>query len=179
MWTLHNKINLQIKENHKNDSGEKLSKFTNQFIKKITYNLNNFSYNVIIANLHEMYSFLLKEMENSYSSNTLIENYKKILITIMPIVPHFSNECFQSLNLDIGNDFKWPQYDETLLVEDTVNIVVQVNGKKRGLIKTKKNISETQLFGIIQKEKNIYKYLNNQKIKKKIFVQDRLINFII
>ena len=179
LWTLHNKISLQIKENHKIDSGKNLLKFTNQFIKKITYNLNNFSYNVIVASLHEMYSFLSKEMENNYSRNTLIENYKKILITIMPIIPHFSSECLQSLNLDINDGFKWPQYDETLLVEDTVNIVIQVNGKKRGLIKTKKNISESQIFSIIQKEKNIYKYLNNQEIKKKIFVRNRLINFII
>tara|TARA_X000000950_G_scaffold25393_1_gene27295 strand:+ start:565 stop:3108 length:2544 start_codon:yes stop_codon:yes gene_type:complete len=179
LWTLHNKINLQIKENHKNDSGKKLSKFTNQFIKKITHNLNNFNYNVIIANLHEIHSFLSKEIENNYCSNTLIENYKKILITIMPIIPHFSNECLQSLNLKFNNDFTWPQYDETLLVEDSVNIVIQINGKKRGLIKTKKNISETQLLEVIQKEKNVYKYLNNQEIKKQIFVQDRLINFII
>ena len=179
LWTLHNKINLQIKENHKNDSGKKLSKFTNQFIKKITHNLNNFNYNVIISNLHEIHSFLSKEIENNYCSNTLIENYKKILITIMPIIPHFSNECLQSLNLKFNNDFTWPQYDETLLVEDSVNIVIQINGKKRGLIKTKKNISETQLLEVIQKEKNVYKYINNQEIKKQIFVQDRLINFII
>ncbi len=97
----------------------------------------------------------------------------------MPIIPHFSNECLQSLNLKFNNDFTWPQYDETLLVEDSVNIVIQINGKKRGLIKTKKNISETQLLEVIQKEKNVYKYLNNQEIKKQIFVQDRLINFII
>ena len=179
LWTLHNKINLQIKENHKIDSEKNLLKFTNQFIKKITYNLNNFNYNVIIANLHEMHSFLSKEMENNYCSNTLIENYKKILITIMPIIPHFSNECLKSLNLDVNNHFTWPQYDETLLVEDSVNIVIQINGKKRGLIKAKKNISETQLLEVIQKEKNVYKYLNNQEIKKQIFVQDRLINFII
>ena len=126
-----------------------------------------------------MHSFLTKEMENNYCSNTLIENYKKILITIMPIIPHFSNECLKSLNLDVNNDFTWPQYDETLLVEDSVNIVIQINGKKRGLIKAKKNISETQLLEVIQKEKNVYKYLNNQEIKKQIFVQDRLINFII
>ena len=60
-----------------------------------------------------------------------------------------------------------------------MNIVIQINGKKRGLIKTKKNISENQLLEVIQKEKNIYKYLHNQEIKKKIFVRDRLINFII
>ena len=44
----------------------------------MTNNLNNFSYNIIIANLHEMYSFLFNEIKNDYSKETLLENYKKI-----------------------------------------------------------------------------------------------------
>ncbi|MBD1160156.1 leucine--tRNA ligase, partial [Pelagibacterales bacterium SAG-MED14] len=97
LWTLNIKINDKIKENLKANSSKNLEKFTNQFIKKITKNLNNFSYNIIIANLHEMYSFLIKEIENEYTLDTLKKNYKKILITIMPIVPHFSSECLKLL----------------------------------------------------------------------------------
>ena len=137
LWTLNLKINGKIKENFKADSSKNLEKFTNQFIKRITNNLDNFSYNIIIANLHEMYSFLIKEIENEYTSDTLKENYKKTLITIMPIVPHFSSECLKLLNT--SENLKWPKFDETILVENFVNLVIQINGKKRGLLKIKKN----------------------------------------
>ena len=176
LWTLNLKINDKIKENLKANSSKNLEKFTNQFIKKITKNLNNFSYNIIIANLHEMYSFFIKEIENEYTLDTLKKNYKKILITIMPIVPHFSSECLKLLNT--SENLKWPKFDEAILVENFVNLVIQINGKKRGLLKIKKNISEDQLLMNIKKEKNISKYLENQSIKKKIFIPNRLINII-
>ena len=48
-----------------------------------------------------------------------------------PIIPHFANECLEKLN---AKKIKWPKYDEKLLKEDIINIVIQINGKKRGLI---------------------------------------------
>ena len=176
LWTLNLKINGKIKENFEANSSKNLEKFTNQFIKKITHNLDKYSYNIIIANLHEMYSFLVKEIENKYTADILKENYKKILITIMPIVPHFSSECLKLLN--ISENLKWPKFDEAIIVENFVNFVIQINGKKRGLLKIKKNISEDQLLMNIKKEKNISKYLKNQSIKKKIFIPNKLINII-
>ncbi len=176
LWTLNLKINDKIKENLKANSSKNLERFTNQFIKKITKNLNNFSYNIVIANLHEMYSFFIKEIENEYTLDTLKKNYKKILITIMPIVPHFSSECLKLL--DTSENLKWPKFDEAILVENFVNLVIQINGKKRGLLKIKKNISEDEVLMNIKKEKNISKYLEDQNIKKKIFIPNRLINII-
>ena len=177
LWTLHLKINEEIMKDNQNNKEDNLTKFTNQFIKKITNNLNNFSYNVIIANLHEMHSFFSKEIKNKYTANTLLENYTKILISMIPIIPHFANECLNLINHQKNLD--WPRYDEAMLIEDFVNIVIQINGKKRGLIKAKKNIQEFELLKIIKAEKNINKYLNNSDIKKKIYVQNKLINIII
>ncbi len=177
LWSLHLKISGEIEEKHKKDSGTNLIKFTHQFIKKITGNLNNFSYNVIVANLHEMYSILSKEMANEYTRETIVENYKKILIAVMPIIPHFSNECLSLLGT--RDNIKWPNYDKVIIEEDFVNIVVQINGKKRGLIKTKKNTEENIILENIKKEKNIMKHLNNLEIKKKIYIQNKLINIIV
>ena len=64
-----------------------------------------------------MYSFLYKQIEKSYTKNTLIENYEKILITMTPIIPHFSNEC---LNMISAKEFKWPKYDESMLKENII-----------------------------------------------------------
>ena len=177
LWSLHLKILEEIGKKHKKDTGKNLLKFTHKFIKKITNNLNNFSYNVIIANLHEMYSALSKEIANEYTKETLEENYKKILISILPIIPHFSNECLNLLGAK--ESMKWPEYDETIIEENFVNIVVQINGRKRGLIKANKDIRENEVLENIKKENNIMKYINNLKIKKKIYIPNKLINIIV
>ena len=109
LWLLNQKIMSEIEKNHNKDSGNKLTKYTNQFIKKMTDNLNSFSYNILIANLHEMYTFINKEIVNQYSRATIKENYKKILIVMMPIIPHFTLECMEKNNFKI--DQIWPSYD--------------------------------------------------------------------
>ena len=177
LWNLNIKINDAIKKNHPRDTSENLTKYTHKFIKKITDNLNNFNYNVIIANLHEAYSFLNKEVSSVYKQDTLKENYKKILTAILPIIPHFSNECLDILEKKYQP--QWPSYNEKLLEEHEINIVIQINGKKRGLITTKKDQSEEQIFTLISGNKNLYKYIENKEIKKNIFIKNKLINIII
>tara|TARA_X000000368_G_C23010456_1_gene703223 strand:- start:115 stop:1665 length:1551 start_codon:yes stop_codon:yes gene_type:complete len=173
---LNTKVLEEIKKDHKDDSDRELVKETNKFLKKITDNLENFSYNKIVANLHEIYTFLNKKIEKKYTKNTLIENYGKILISIMPIIPHFSNECLKLLNT---KDIKWPEYDISFLKEEKINIVVQINGKKRGLLNLMPGLTEDELFEIICNNQSIKKYLDNQKIKRKIYIEDKLFNIII
>ena len=140
LWNMNTKILNEIKKNHPKDTSSELDKFTNKFIKKINSSLESFSYNIIIASLHEMYSFLIKEIDKNYSQKSLKQNYEKILITMTPIIPHFSNECIEML----GNKtkFTWPSYDESQLTESTSLIVIQINGKKRGLINVENDILE-------------------------------------
>ncbi len=149
----------------------------NSIIKKITQNLENFSYNIIIANIHELHTFYLKELKNSYTKKTLLENYEKILVLLLPVLPHFANECLENLKL-IGNHV-WPEFDSKLTIDEEIAFVVQINGKKRGLILSKRDTDEKKLFEKILKEKNISKYVNEKKIQKKIFVPNKLINILI
>ena len=176
-WNLNLKICNKIKKSHHEDEDAEFTKFTNKFIKKVTVALNNFSYNVIIAYIHELYSFLIVTMNKNYKNETILNNYRKILITIMPVIPHLSNECIKTLNL--GNNVEWPKYDEKILMETTLNMVVQINGKKRGIIKTERDKSENQILEMINNEKSILKYIEGNKIKKKIFIPNKLINIII
>ena len=176
LWNLNQKILEQIKKDYKKDTDEEIKKSTIKFLKNVTNNLENFSYNKIIANLHEIYSYFTKHLNKEYKKVTLIENYEKILVAMMPIIPHFSNECLKLLNKEV---FKWPEFDETILKKEKINIVIQINGKKRGLVVTKPNISEEDLFDIINKDKTINKYLIGNKHKRKIYVKDKLMNIII
>ena len=176
LWNLNLKITEKINKNYNKDADEEIKKFTNKFLKRITENLENFSYNKLIANLHEMYSFLIKQIDKDYKKETLYKNYEKILIAITPIIPHFSNECLELLN---SKKMDWPKYDENELIEKIVKIVIQINGKKRGLIETNKDITEEKLFEIINNDETITKHFGGKNVEKKIYIKNKLMNLII
>ena len=176
LWNLNEKIIDEINKDNSNDHDDEIKKYTNKYLKKVHDNLENFSYNKIVANLYEMYSFLNKQIEKKYTKNTLVENYQKILIAMIPILPHFASECLSQIKV---KDFNWPEYDISMLKEDIVNIVIQINGKKRGLVQAKPNILEEKLFEIIKNDEKINKYINQKSIKKKIYIKDKLLNIII
>ena len=177
LWNLNLKINDEIKKNHPLTEDDQLIKFTNQFIKKVTQNLNSFSYNILIANLHEMHSSLSKLIDKKIKKDELILNYRKILTVILPIIPHFANECIKEIGTE--DTLIWPAVDEEFLIEKTKKIVVQINGKKRDLIEASLNMTEDELMNVISNNQNLRKYLQNKEIKKKIFIPNRLINIII
>ena len=143
----------------------------------MTNNLSNFTYNKIVANIHEVHSSILKLIKRRYSPKTIVDNYKKILICMLPVIPHFSYECIELLK--DTSELEWPNVDKQLLIEENINFVVQVNGKKRGLIKANRDISEEDLINLIKKNVEINKYIKNQEFKKKVFVPNKLINIII
>ena len=177
LWNLHLKFIGKIKTDFKKDKDNNLDKITNLFVKNVTDNLKNFSYNKIIANLHEAYNQLNSEIENEYTSKKLIENYKKILIIMMPIIPHFANECFQKISKN--ENIVWPKINENLLIKKTITYVVQINGKKRAIIEEKKDLSEEELINQLKNTIELDKYLNEKQIKKKIFIPNKLINIIL
>jgi leucyl-tRNA synthetase len=177
LWTLNTKILNTIKNNEeKIDKGEDLTKFTNQLIHKITQSLEKFHYNVIVANFYEMYNFLIKEIDKPIKKEVLIQNYRKILILMNPFIPHFSNEC---LGIIDKNQINWPTVAKEDLIEEKINFVVQINGKKRAILNIKRDMVENDILEIIKTNEEIKKFLKEQKIKKTIFVPNRLINIII
>jgi len=176
LWTLNSKILDKIKDNNEEGEGENLIKFTNQLTYKITHNLEKFHYNVIVANLYEMYNFLNKESEKPIKKEVLIDNYKKILILMNPLIPHFSNECLSLLN---EMKINWPTVSKEDLIEEKINLVVQINSKKRAILKVKRNIVEKEVLELIKLDNGTEKFFKDQKIKKIIFVTNRLINIII
>jgi len=177
LWSLHLKILEQINKNNNNDIDQELARFTNQFIKKISTGLENFNYNIIIANMHEMNSLLNKIIDKGYSKKTILENYKKILIAIMPVLPHLSNECLSSIGEQ--DKIEWPKFDEKKIEEDKNLVVIQINGKKRGLLEVKKNLDEETLIKLIKKDQKIMKYLLDKTIKKKIYIKNKILNVIV
>ena len=124
-----------------------------------------------------MYTDLSKTLDQKYSKQELINNYQKILVVMSPVIPHFCNECLSLLNSNI--EVKWPAVDKKLLIEENIKFVVQINGKTRGIIDTKRQSSENDLIEMIKKDSGLNKYLKNKDIKRKIFIPNKLINIIL
>ena len=135
------------------------------------------SYNKIIANFYELYSRLSKIIDNGYSKKTLLINYKKILIAMSPVIPHFSSECLEIINEN--KEITWPTVEKKFLIEEMAKIVIQINGKTREIIEMKRDSDEENIVNKIYQNEKLKKYVKGVKINKKIFIPNKLINIII
>ena len=174
-WSLNDKIQNNIKKFKFFD--EELEEFTNQTINKINFNLEKFRYNVLIANFHEIYNFFSKWTEKEDWGENFFDNYLKILKIMNPVIPHLTSECIQNFNLEM--DISWPEVDKKYLNTKKYNIVVQINGKKRGLITTEKELEEEDLIKDIKNNTEMNKFLKEKQIIKAIVIKNKLINLIV
>ena len=175
-WQINEKISDILKQKPI-ESNKDLDLFVNQAINKINYALENFRYNVIIAQFHEVYSFLNKLTSSKSNYLNLKENYKKILIIMMPVIPHIINECLENINEK--ENVIWPEVDKKFIQNDKCNIVVQINGKKRSIITLEKDLEEKIILENVLKDKSLDKYFLEKKIYKTIYIKDKVINLII
>ncbi len=179
LWNLN--LNIINRKNNNAGENDKLEKYTTKMFFNINKNLENFQYNVVIANFYDIYNNYINFIENEKISDDFIKkNFEKILILIMPILPHFACECLTMLNPRINlENISWPVYDMSLAKDSDCNIVIQINGKKRSLIKLPINSNENFVAERAKQESSIKKYLINSNVKKQIYVKNKLINFII
>ena len=176
LWILNQKIMNEIEMDHSPNSDNSIEKISNQFVKNVTSNIDNFSYNKIIANFHETYSQLNKIISNKIEKNKLIKNYEKILIAMSPVIPHFSNECLEMLGK--SDNVFWPEINENVLKKDKINFVIQINGKTREIIETEKDITKEDLILKVIKNSKLKNYIKGKTIKRNIFIPSKLINII-
>ena len=177
LWILHNDIKNKISDERCEVFNKEFDEFINEMIAKISNNLEKFNYNVIIANMYQTYNFLSNFIKKNKNLKNLKENYEKILICFLPIIPHFINECLSDLSFNKTKE--WPQYDKSFLEKQNISFVIQINGKKRGLLNVKKDINENELLEMIKIDKTMSKYFNVSDIKRVIFVKNRLINILL
>jgi leucyl-tRNA synthetase len=175
-WLLSEQI-INLSKIKSDKQNEELEVFTNQSINKINQALKKFRYNVIIATYHEIYSYYKKITENGKNYKNLKYSFQKIILTMIPVVPHLANECLEKLNYN--KDINWPDVEQKYLNTETINIVIQINGKKRAIISVENDIQENEIINQIKNKQLIDKYVKNGKIVKTIYVKNRLINYIV
>ena len=94
---------------------------------------------------------------------------------MIPFTPHLAHECLELANCKTPN--KWPTVEKNILKE--INLAVQVNGKTRDIISIKKDFSEKEIDKLVLNNSKAKKYIENKKVIKKIFVKNKIINYII
>jgi len=174
LWKLNNDILHKINSTSESQD-HALQKAVNKTVYNITKNLDNFQYNVVIANIHEIYNLLYDHVVNNQTSNkTLINEWEKITMLLMPLTPHLAHEFCEKLN----KKFYWPKYDPKLLKDENCTIVIQVDGRKRGTLEVSVNSKESIIIKKSKEVDNVSKYLKNSTTIKNIYIKNKLVNFI-
>jgi len=180
LWNINKKIMERKDSNISKDEEKKfISKF-NKYLFKISNLIEKFHLNVVVANFYEITHLINDSITKDISTRCLKETQIKLMRIMIPFVPHIACECLHELE---GKSFylksDWPKVNESLLEESSVTIIVQINGKKRGLLSTKKDIDEKEVVAKAKNIENIRKNLINKKVLKNVFVKNKVINFIV
>ncbi len=180
IWSLNQKV-LNRKQGEISSADEKkLQLKFNEYIFKITDLIENFQLNVAVAKIYEITSLMETNLEKKIKNENLFILQNKFMKILLPFAPHLSCECLSKLEgKNFYEEIQWPKADQSLLGKQEVTLVVQINGKKRGLIVTKKDLSEKDVLAKAKKIENIQKNLKGKKIIKNIFVKNKIINLII
>ena len=96
---------------------------------------------------------------------------------MLPVIPHFASECLEELG-ELGN-ISWPEADKKITENQMIKIVLQINGKKRDLINFDKPMNENEIINYIEGDSKYKKFLENKKIKKTIYIKNKLMNIIV
>ena len=147
-------------------------------IEKVTKSLDSFQYNVAVASLREFanYFFTLNPKDN----NKLHEALSKWVIMMSPLAPHLAEELWQLLGYkSLVSEQKWPKYEDKFLIEKNINLIVQINGKKKLVMNIKKGLTKEQTERIVLENSTIIKIIESNNYKKIIIVPDRVVNLVI
>ncbi len=172
-WKLFQRdTNMRI---HANDTNNKLRKILHQSIKKVTEDIETLKYNTAISQL----MILLNEIEKSGElSHATAGTFLKLLA---PFAPHITEELWHEAlgNITSIHTESWPKYDSKLIEEENFELIVQVNGKVRDTIILPRGTAEAMVVEAAHGSAQVVKYFADKKIKKTIFVKDKLINFVV
>lgn len=166
IWKLAEKINKENVETNQNSK-----KLLNKTIKKVGEDVEAFKFNTCVSQM----MICINELEN-----ISVEDFKKFLQILAPFAPHVAEEIWQNLGEEKSIHLSsWPKYDESMIVDEEMKIIIQVNGKVRGEVLVGANESEEEIKNQALANEQVQKYLNGSEIKKVIFVKGRLINIVL
>ena len=157
------------------NSGQKALAAIHKLNKKTTEDIEKMKFNTAVAAFMEFINFALEDKKEI--GKDVIERF---LILLSPFAPHITEELWQQLGRkDSIHNQPWPKYDQKLIKEEIITLIIQVNGKIRDKIEVNVNISEKEAKEVALSREKIKKWTEKKEIKKVIFVAGKLINIVI
>ncbi|NLK72926.1 MAG: leucine--tRNA ligase, partial [Clostridiales bacterium] len=162
-------------------SEQELNYVRHTAIKGVTEDADKFQFNTSIARQMELVNALYKyDALEKKNREFYVEVIKDLLLLVSPFAPHFAEEMWEQMGYEysIFNQ-KWPQYDEKALIKDTVEMVIQINGKVREKIEAPANSSNDEIEKIVSSNEKVLKLIEGKDIAKIIVIPNKLINIVV
>ena len=166
-------IRLKDKINNNEGYTKKLEPIINKSIKKVQNDLLTMSYNTAVSTL--------MILTNAYDDEESItkEDYKLLLTLLNPIAPHITEELNENIGYKPICESEWPKYDESKVIDENYEMVIQVNGKVRGKESVKMNSSEEEMKNVALSNENVKKFISDKEIIKIIPIKNKLVNIVV
>lgn len=174
VWNLLIDENDNLRDRVTTINNHDLDKIYNETVKKVTEDYEAMHFNTAISQL-------MVFVNNAYKADSLPLEYVEGLVKLLsPVVPHITEELWSKLG-HVGSIAyaKWPTYDESKLVEDVVEIVVQINGKVRQHLQVSKDASREELQALALNDERIKQELADKEVKKVIAVPGKLVSIVV
>ena len=174
VWRIGNKVESnQVHKVYKENKN--LIKLLHKTIKKVSEDIENMNFNTAVSS---MMIFTNEVEKNDFQLSTF--NFQLFLKILAPFAPHVTEEIWNMLGEKKSiNISKWPKWDEKLIKDEKVKIVIQVNGKVRAEMMIQVNEKEEEIKEKAVQNETVRKFLPSLDIKKIIYVKNRLINIVV
>jgi leucyl-tRNA synthetase len=158
---------------------EELRRATHRTIAEVSEDYDAFKYNTAIAKLMALTNSLGAAQRNGVAGAPVREAIEALLLLLAPIAPFITEELWDRLgHEDSIHRTSWPRADLSLLVEEQVDVVVQVDGRVRDRMTVAKGADEGEVAPVARGLDNVARHLEGREVIKTIFVPDRLVNFV-
>ena len=162
------------------EARQDLGKIVEPYLKRVNEDIEGFHFNTAVATFMELMNRLLEKDSKGKMMFVGEKQLQKILCMLCPFAPHLANELWERLGeKGFVEEQTWPTIEEALLVQDTIEMAVQVNGKVRATIRLSPNAIEEEAMVAAFTEGNVQKYLEGKEVRKVIYIQGKILNIVV
>ena len=164
-----------------NESDKSMAYWMNYAIKKVSDDIGErFNFNTAISTIMEMVNEMYRYKEGDVNEGLYGAAIKNLVIMMAPFTPHVAEEMWEHLGFEGSvHDQKWPEYDEEALVKDTIEIVVQMNGRIKEKLNIAGGLSREEMEKTAMEDEKVKELIKDKNVVKVIAVPDKLINIVV
>ena len=165
-----------------NESQKALRRKVHQTLQKVGDDMSRrYTFNTVVAANMELLNDISRFNDDSAQGQAVRqEALEKVILMLAPITPHISHMLWQALGHETAViDTPWPNVDDSALVQNTLELIVQVNGKVRGKVQVSASASEDEIKAAALANENVLKFTEGTSIQKVIVVKGRLVNIVV